>query len=169
MARAWALAVVAALMGRVAAYPERIDDLVARRENPSSFAGVVSLMATEDEQQPSQMPHGHRVGIMGVEQQQQQQAGVITTQQHAEETSGHMYRIAGLMAKHTVVLSTDAVESFSSRGVPAIWMAAGLVFAVVVLFLLCWFCAYCCCMASTERNAVLAARTRKPHKRDRFS
>ena len=173
------------LATRAEAYPERIDELLHNGQHaaPSSFAAAISMMATEDllaqpAQQQQQAPrhqvrHGEPVHfVQSLEEREQEQPlaqPATATATAVDAPSSGFHLLAGRVAKRTVVALSDSVESFSTGGIPAIWVAIMMVTAVVALFLCCWCMAYCMCMYGTERDAVRAAKSRKPHKRDRMS
>jgi len=157
---------------------EHIDKLFDRPKT-SSLAASISLMATEDmvppvQQQrqgnPEQQRQSHIVQALEAEQQQQHRSP-STSAAAADDgaSTSTLHRIAGHIAKRTVVLATDSVEQFKSTGIPAFWLAMLMVLGAVAIFLCCWCIAYLACMHNSEREAVLAAKRRKPHKRDRFA
>ena len=146
------------LHGVARGYPERVDDLMNAGDtrSPGSFASIISLMATEEDAPPEQQPH--RVEAMGLtrEQLQQHEGGSVGSRQRphelgaasSSESPSALRRIAGHLAKRTVVLSTNTVESFSKGGIPAIWLSVLLVLAVVMTFLCCW-----CATPTVPRSA----------------
>ena len=173
--------------------PQRIEDLIDRRAESRSVAAAISLLAIDDDAEQ----HGHeeQLASSGQEpqprqqQQQQQQQHQQEEEEEEEEQSAHtvrklgsedasdssavppgrLHQIAGSFAKRTVVLSTDAVERFSSTGIPAYGLAIVVVLGTVLVFLLCWCIAFGMCMCWAEREALQGARRHKPHKRDRLS
>ena len=174
-------------------YPQRIEDLIDRRAESRSVAAAISLLAIDDDAEQ----HGHeeQLASSGQEpqprqqQQQQQQQHQQQEEEEEQEQSAHtvrklgsedasdssavppgrLHQIAGSFAKRTVVLSTDAVERFSSTGIPAYGLAIVVVLGTVLVFLLCWCIAFGMCMCWAEREALQGARRHKPHKRDRLS
>ena len=178
---------------RVSGFPQRIEDLIDRRAESRSVAAAISLLAIDDDAEQ----HGHeeQLASSGQEpqprqqQQQQQQQHQQQEEEEEQEQSAHtvrklgsedasdssavppgrLHQIAGSFAKRTVVLSTDAVERFSSTGIPAYGLAIVVVLGTVLVFLLCWCIAFGMCMCWAEREALQGARRHKPHKRDRLS
>ena len=177
----------------LAAISQRIEDLIDRRAESRSVAAAISLLAIDDDAEQ----HGHeeQLASSGQEpqprqqQQQQQQQHQQQEEEEEQEQSAHtvrklgsedasdssavppgrLHQIAGSFAKRTVVLSTDAVERFSSTGIPAYGLAIVVVLGTVLVFLLCWCIAFGMCMCWAEREALQGARRHKPHKRDRLS
>ena len=188
---AWRIALCFSL--RVSGFPQRIEDLIDRRAESRSVAAAISLLAIDDDAEQ----HGHeeQLASSGQEpqprqqQQQQQQQHQQQEEEEEQEQSAHtvrklgsedasdssavppgrLHQIAGSFAKRTVVLSTDAVERFSSTGIPAYGLAIVVVLGTVLVFLLCWCIAFGMCMCWAEREALQGARRHKPHKRDRLS
>ena len=143
---AWAT-VLLALVATACAYPEHIDKLFDRPKT-SSLAASISLMATEDmvppvQQQrqgsPEQQRQSHIVQALEAEQQQQHRSP-STSAAAADDgaSTSTLHRIAGHIAKRTVVLATDSVEQFKSTGIPAFWLAMLMVLGAVAIFLCCW-------------------------------
>jgi hypothetical protein len=184
------IALRVALVGfllRVTGFPQRIEDLIDRRAESRSVAAAISLLAIDDdaeqqrqeEQQASsgQQQQPRRQQEQQQQEQQQEQSAHTVRKLGSEDASdssavppaGRLHQIAGSFAKRTVVLSTDAVERFSSTGIPAYGLAIVVVLGTVLVFLLCWCIAYGMCMCWAEREALQGARRHKPHKRDRLS
>ena len=168
-------------------YPLRFEDLIDRRAVSRSVAAAISLLAIDDDAEQ----HGHeeQLASSGQEPQPRQQQHQQEEEEEEQEQSAHtvrklgsedasdssavppgrLHQIAGSFAKRTVVLSTDAVERFSSTGIPAYGLAIVVVLGTVLVFLLCWCIAFGMCMCWAEREALQGARRHKPHKRDRLS
>ena len=67
--------------------------------------------------------------------------------------AGRLHQIADGFVKRTFVLSAEAVERYSSTGIPAYGLAIVVILGTVLVFLLCWCIAYGMCMCWAVREA----------------
>ena len=72
--------------------------------------------------------------------------------------AGRLHQIADGFVKRTFVLSAEAVERYSSTGIPAYGLAIVVILGTVLVFLLCWCIAYGMCMCWAVREATRAAQ-----------
>ena len=151
-----------------------------RQEEQQASSGQQQQPRRQQQQQQQQRQQQQQQLEQQLEQQQEQQqeqsahtvrklGSEDASDSSAVPPAGRLHQIAGSFAKRTVVLSTDAVERFSSTGIPAYGLAIVVVLGTVLVFLLCWCIAYGMCMCWAEREALQGARRHKPHKRDRLS
>ena len=76
--------------------------------------------------------------------------------------AGRLHQIADGFVKRTFVLSAEAVERYSSTGIPAYGLAIVVILGTVLVFLLCWCIAYGMCMCWAVREATRAAQAGPP-------
>jgi len=153
------------------------DDAEQQRQEEQQASSGQQQQPRRQQQQQQQQEQQLEQQLEQQQEQQQEQSAHTVRKLGSEDASdssavppaGRLHQIAGSFAKRTVVLSTDAVERFSSTGIPAYGLAIVVVLGTVLVFLLCWCIAYGMCMCWAEREALQGARRHKPHKRDRLS